>query len=61
MRAPRKREVIVILEDAYKQNGVYRPWTEPAPAPQAQHSHIGIGSPFQYEPLESGLKRLPQG
>ncbi len=59
MRAPRKREVIVILEDAYKQNAVYRPWTEPAPAPQAQHSHSEVGNPFQYEPVESSLKGLP--
>ncbi len=56
MRTPSKREIIVILEDAYKQNGVYRPWAEPAHATPTQHSHGGVSNPFQYEPLESGLK-----
>lgn len=28
MKGPVKPEVVVILEDDYKQNWVYRPWTE---------------------------------
>ena len=58
MRTPSNREIIVILEDAYKLNGVYRPWAEPALATQTHHPHDGVSSPFQYEPLESTLRGL---
>lgn len=61
MRTPSKREIIVILEDAYKQNGVYQPWTEPTLAAQDQHSHGGVRNPFQYEPLEADLRGVTPG